>query len=109
MYAEETDLLNVALFNCTAKDWRESNSEFIDKSMNIRDFASINELAILSNIETINAQMIKENIDKSERFDKLKEIAKYQKAVLNDKDFMKSLKKLNDNIYVDKQKSIKDK
>jgi len=109
LYAEEADLLNVALFDCTAKDWRESNSKLADKSMNIRDFASINELAILSNIETINAQMIKENIDKSQRFDKLKEIAKYQKAVLNDKDFMKSLKKLNDRTYVDKQNKLDEK
>ena len=73
------------------------------KSMNIRDVASINELAILSNLETINAQMIKEQIDKTQRFDKLKEIAKYQLAVLNDKDFMKSLKKLNDKTYIEEQ------
>ena len=70
--------------------------------MNIRDISSINELAILSNLETINAQMIKEKIDKTLRFTKLKEIAKYQLAVLDDKDFMKALKKLNDNTYIDK-------
>jgi len=63
-YAEEADLLNVALFNCTAKDWRDANPDMAKKSMNIRDFASINELAILSNLETINAEMIKEKIDK---------------------------------------------
>ena len=108
-YAEEADLLNVALFNCSAKDWRSANPNLSDKSMNIRDIASINELAILSNLETINAQMIKEKIEKAERFNKLKEIAKYQLAVLNDKDFMKSLKKLNDKTYIEEQKKLKNK
>jgi len=73
-YAEEADLLNVALFNCTAKDWREANPDLVKKSMNIRDTASINELAILSNLETLNAEMIKENISKKDRFYKLREI-----------------------------------
>jgi len=108
IYAEEADLLNVALFNCTAKDWREANPDLARKSMNIRDIASINELAILSNLETINAQMIKEKVSKYNRFNKLREIAKYQLSVLNDTDFMKSLKKLNDNIYIEnKNKRIK--
>ncbi len=105
-YAEEADLLNVALFNCTAKDWRDANPDLAKKSMNIRDIASINELAILSNLETLNAQMIKEQVDKSVRFTKLKEIAIYQLTVLNEKDFMKALKKLNDNIYVEKKKKL---
>lgn len=107
IYAEEADLLNVALFNCTAKDWRVANPDLAKKSMNIRDIASINELAILSNLETINAQMIKEEIDKNIRFTKLKEIAKYQLSVLNDKDFMKTLKKLNDNVYVEQKNKLK--
>ncbi len=105
-YAEEADLLNVALFNCTAKDWRDANPDLAKKSMNIRDIASINELAILSNLETINAQMIKEKVDKSERFMKLKEIATYQLTVLNEKDFMKALKKLNDNVYFEQKKKL---
>jgi hypothetical protein len=106
-YAEEADLLNVALFNCTAKDWREANPELSKKSMNIRDIASINELAILSNLEALNAEMIKENVIKEERFIKLREIAKYQLSVLNDKDFMKTLKKLNERVFVDNKKRIK--
>lgn len=106
IYAEEADLLNVALFNCTAKDWRIANPDLAKKSMNIRDIASINELAILSNLETINAQMIKEKIDKNIRFTKLKEIAKHQLSVLNDKDFMKALKKLKDNIYVEQKNKL---
>lgn len=107
IYAEEADLLNVALFNCTAKDWRIANPDLAKKSMNIRDIASINELAILSNLETINAQMIKERIDKNIRFTKLKEIAKYQLSVLNDKDFMKALKRLNDNVYIEHKNELK--
>jgi len=107
VYAEEADLLNVALFNCTAKDWREANMKFASKSMNIRDIASINELAILSNLETINAQMIKEKVNKRDRFIKLKEIAKYQLSVLNNMDFMKSLKKLDDRVFVDYKKKLK--
>ena len=107
VYAEEADLLNVALFNCTAKDWRTVNPNLTKKSMNIRDITSINELAILSNLETINAQMIKEKINKNTRFIKLKEIAKYQLSILNDKDFMKALKKLNDNIYIEQKDQLK--
>jgi hypothetical protein len=107
-YAEEADLLNVALFNCTAKDWREANPELSKKSMNIRDIASINELAILSNLEALNAEMIKENVIKEERFLRLREIAKYQLSVLNDKDFMKTLKKLNERVFVDNKKRIKE-
>ena len=108
IYAEEADLLNVALFNCTAKDWRIANPDLSKKSMNIRDIASINELAILSNLETINAQMIKEKINKNNRFLKLKEIAKYQLSVLNDKDFMKALKKLNDKVYIEHKNKLKE-
>ena len=106
-YAEEADLLNVALFNCTAKDWRDANPDLAKKSMNIRDIASINELAILSNLETLNAQMIKEKVSKNNRFFKLREIAKYQLSVLNEKDFMKALKKLNDNVYMEQNKRLK--
>ena len=107
-YAEEADLLNVALFNCTGKDWREANPEIAKKNMNIRDIASINELAILSNLETLNAEMIKEKIEKTERFKKLKKIAEYQLSVLNEKDFMKSIKKMNDENYIQERKKRKE-
>ena len=106
VYAEEADLLNVALFNCTAKDWREVNPKFADKGMNIRDIASINELVVLSNIESFNAEMIKSKIDKIERFNKLKEIATYQMTILNEKDFMKALKKMNDSIYIEQKDKL---
>ena len=99
-YAEEADLLNVALFKCTAKDWREANPELAKKGMNIRDIASINELAILSNIESMNAEMIRKGISKNERFKQLNEIAEYQLNVLNKKDSLKALKKISDDIYL---------
>jgi hypothetical protein len=99
-------LLNVALFNCTAKDWRDLNPELTKKDLNIRDFASINELAVLSNIESLNAEMIKKGIDKSERFMQLREIAVYQLEILNKKDAMKSIKKLAEDVYIAQQKKI---
>ena len=65
VYAEEADLLNVALFGFTAKAWREANPE-LAKSSNVRDYATINELTVLSNLETHNAQMIREGKIKAE-------------------------------------------
>jgi len=106
-YAEEADLLNVSLFKTTAKDWRTVNPEIAEKNMNIRDMASINELAILSNLETMNAQMIREGLPKEERFLKLSDIAEYQLNVLNNKDFIKSLKKLDERTFVDEQQKFK--
>ena len=81
-YADEADLLNVALFGFTAKAWRESNPK-LAKDKNIRDCATINELTVLSNLETHNAIMIKEGRDKKERFKILREIAEYQIKILN--------------------------
>ena len=108
IYTEEADLLNVVLFNCAAKDWREANPNYAEQGMNIRDIASINELAVLSNLESLNAEMMKSGIDKQKRFEKLKEIATYQLTILNEKDFMKALKKLNERIYVDRKNKLKD-
>ena len=82
-YAEEVDLLNVALFGFTAKAWRDANPE-LAKNSNIRDYSSINELTVLSNLETHNAQMIREGKTKEERFAVLKEIAEYQIHILNE-------------------------
>jgi len=109
IYAEEADLLNVALFNCTAKDWREANPKYAEQGMNIRDIASINELAVLSNLESLNAEMIKSEIDRKIRYKRLKDIANYQLTILNEKDFMKALKKLNNEIYVENKNKLKKK
>ncbi len=103
-YAKEADLLNIALFNCTAKDWRDVNPKYAKKGMNIRDIASINELAVLSNLESMNADLIKSGIDKEKRYLKLKETSTYQLTILNEKNFMKALKKLNDKVYLEQKK-----
>jgi len=72
-----------------------------------KDIASINELAVLSNLESLNAEMIKSGINKENRFLKLKEIATYQLTILNEKDYMKALKKLNDKVYIENRRKLK--
>ncbi len=104
-YADEADILNVALFGCIAKQWREANPQLTLEGKNLRDIASINELAILSNLESANADMIREGIGKKERFEKLYKIARYQKEILDKQDFLKSLKKTSDDIYLDSANS----
>ena len=96
VYADEADLLNVALFGCTAKEWRDANPVLAAKQ-NIRDFASIAQLTVLSNLETHNAEMIKQGIDKAERFDRLKQIAEYQLRVLTEAEAIQKLPRGNDN------------
>jgi len=107
IYAEEADILNVAMYGCTAKRWREANTLLAKEGKNIRDFASINELAVLSNLEAMNAEMIKLDITKQERFEKLRQIANYQLNVLKDNDFMRSLKRTSGNIYIEEQNKLK--
>ena len=103
-YAKEADILNVALFKCTAKQWREANPKLTLEGKNLRDIASINELAILSNLESANADMIREGVSKQERFNKLYKIAQYQKEILDKQDFLKSIKKTSDDVYLDSNK-----
>ena len=94
-YADEADLLNVALFGCTAKAWREANPT-LAKNSNIRDYASIAELTVLSNLETHNAELIKSRIEKKERFEALRQIAQYQLRVLAEAEKIKELPTLED-------------
>lgn len=89
-YADEADLLNVALFNCTAKAWRDANPE-LARNSNIRDYASIAELTVLSNLETHNAELIKAGVPKKERFETLRKIAEYQLRVLEEAERIKEL------------------
>ncbi len=100
VYADEADLLNLAMFGCMAKQWKTANPERALKGENIRDIASINELAILSNIESLNASLIKHNIAKEERFKILVETIKEQRAVLDKVDYLKSIKKLSNDTYI---------
>ena len=89
IYAEEADVLNVALFGVTAKEWRLENP---DLEGNIRDHATINELICISNMENINAVLIGEGIPQSERLEKLNKIAIHQMNILensNNRDFLK--------------------
>ncbi len=79
IYAEEADVLNVAMFGMTAKQWREANPEL---KGNIRDYATINELICLSNMENINAVLINEGVPQGERLVKLNQIAIQQMQVL---------------------------
>ena len=81
VYASEADLLNMVLFDCTAKQWQEANPE-LAKTMNIRDTATINQLIVLSNIESLNAELIKQGISKEDRFAILRRTAEEQLAVL---------------------------
>lgn len=87
VYAEEADVLNVALFGITAKEWRESNPEIADKG-NIRDYTDLLHLVILNNLENINAELIEMKIPQSERLIRLNNIARKQMELLkNNKSF----------------------
>ena len=83
-YASEADMLNVALFNKTAKEWREENP---DLKGNMRDYASINELLVLANMESYNAVLIGKGMDQKERMTELRKLARTQ---------LMSLEKLGD-------------
>lgn len=86
IYANEADVINVALFGLTAKQWRENNP---DLDGNIRDYADILHLVVLSNLEVLNADMIENNISQKERLEKLNSTAKKQLEVLiNDKNII---------------------
>ena len=79
IYANEADVLNVAMFGMTAKQWREANP---DLKGNIRDYATINELICLLNMENLNAVFIEQGMTQSERLVKLNQIAIHQMSVL---------------------------
>ena len=90
VYANEADLLNVALFGKTAKEWRDENP---DKDGNIRDYANTIELAILSNLEYLNSMLIAQKIDQSERLILLNKEANREKELFN-KNNVKSIKRI---------------
>ena len=83
IYANEADVLNVAMFGMTAKQWREANPEL---KGNIRDYATINELICLSNMENLNAVFIEQNMTQRERLVKLNQIAIHQMNILESDD-----------------------
>ncbi len=83
IYANEADVLNVALFGSTAKEWREANPNL---KGNIRDYASINQLICLSNMENLNAVFINKGISQQERLKELNKIAIQQMQILENAD-----------------------
>ena len=102
VYAEEADVLNVALFGMTAKEWRENNPE-LAKNGNMRDYTNLLHLVILSNLETINASLISDNISQRERLIKLNNNARMQmEALKNNNNNIKDLELLQQQINNDK-------
>lgn len=89
VYANEADLLNVALFGITAKHWREMSS---DKKGNIRDYATIEQLVVLSNLESINALLIQQGLTQTDRLIQLNKVAITQMKSLIESQAMKKLK-----------------
>lgn len=89
VYANEADLLNVALFGFTAKQWREANA---NNSGNIRDYATLEQLVVLSNMESINALLIRQNLPQSERLMQLNKVAITQMKSLLASNTLKKLK-----------------
>lgn len=88
VYAYEADVLNMALFGMTAKQWREANP---DKKGNIRDYADISQLVCLSNLENLNAIFIKDNMPQGERLVRLNQIAIHQMKLLTEDTGVKKL------------------
>lgn len=104
--ADEADVLNVALFGCTAKQWREANPVLAKNNKNMRDFASINQLTVLSNLEVLNSELIKNKLPKNKRFQYLHRMALQQLAVLDDNNAIKALQKLSDDTYLKEQNKL---
>jgi hypothetical protein len=93
-YADESDLLNLALWRCTARQWLETNPGHAEKGLNIRDTASINELVVLVNLESFNAELLKRGVDKGGRYKYLHEMAQSQLSRLNGIDVEKGFRKI---------------
>ncbi len=97
VYAEEADVLNVALFGITAKEWRESNPE-LAKNGNMRDYTDLLHLIILNNLENTNAELIRMNIKQSDRLIQLNESARNQMEALKNNKNIKELEKLQQQV-----------
>ncbi len=89
VYSDEADMLNLALFGITAKEWRNANKR---KKGNIRDYATLEQLVVLSNLESFNSELIKQGLSSSERFLQLNRIAVDQMKVLVKTKSLKRLK-----------------
>ena len=101
VYAEEADVLNVALFGMTAKEWRESNPE-LAKNGNIRNYTDLLHLVILNNLQNTNAELIEEKVPQSERLVRLNNSARRQMKVLKDNRSIKDLELLQKQVNKEK-------
>ncbi len=97
IYAEEADVLNVALFGITAKEWRKDNSE-LSKNSNIRDYTDLLHLVILNNLENINAELIEMKIPQNERLVRLNNIARKQMELLRNNKSFSNLKYIENDV-----------
>lgn len=94
VYANEADILNVALFGMTAKEWKDKNPTL---DGNMRDYANILQLVILSNLENLNSEMIAQGLEQKVRLERLNNIAKKQYSILQDSKGIKKIEMLDDN------------
>jgi len=101
IYAEEADVLNVALFGMTAKEWREANPELAKKG-NIRDYTDLLHLVILNNLQNTNAELIENNIPQSERLVRLNNSARRQMKSLQNNKNIHELEKLQSQVNNEK-------
>ena len=94
VYANEADILNVALFGMTAKEWKDKNPTL---DGNMRDYANILQLVILSNLENLNSEMITQGLEQKVRLERLNNIAKKQYIILQDSKGIRKIEMLDDN------------
>ena len=99
-YADEADILNMAVYGYTAKQWKESNPTHALNNKNMRDFSSITDLLIMQNIETVSAELMKRGADKKTRFEYLRKMANELREQFDKVDVIKSIKKTKDTTYV---------
>ena len=100
VYANEADVLNVALFGMTVKEWRENNLE-LAKNGNMRDYTDLLHLIILNNLENTNAELIRMNIKQSDRLIRLNESARNQMEALKNNKNIKELEVLQQQVNED--------
>lgn len=93
VYANEADILNVALFGMTAKEWKHNNPKL---DGNMRDYANILQLVILSNLENLNAEMIEQGLEQNQRLERLNKIAQKQYIILQNSSGIQKIDNLND-------------
>ena len=101
VYAEEADVLNVALFGMTAKEWKEANPKLAKKG-NIRDYTDLLHLVILNNLENTNAELIENNVSQSERLIRLNNSARRQMNALKNNKNIGKLEKLQEQVNNEK-------